>query len=130
MPHRTIADTTLRNAKQMRSYMTKAEEALWQIVRAHRLGDLPFRRQTPIGPYVADFVCHSAKLIVEADGKHHAEAATENVDRKRTNLLLQRGYKVMRFANDEILDDRDRVAILILKAAQNRISPPPLRVLQ
>ena len=105
--------------------MTRAEEALWQMLRAHRLNGLSFRRQTLIGPYIADFVCHSARLIVEADGVHHNDPDAESADRRRSNFLLQRGYKVLRFANEEILDNHDRVASLILQAARSRVHPPP-----
>jgi very-short-patch-repair endonuclease len=125
MPHRPISEDMLGRARDMRVRMTKAESVLWKLLRAHRLDGMAFRRQTPIGPYIADFVCHDAKLIVEADGAHHAEGDNIAADRRRDEFLRARGYKVMRFTNTEILEDRDQVVARIREFISSRASVTP-----
>jgi very-short-patch-repair endonuclease len=70
---------------------------MWSALRAHRLNGASFRRQTPIGPYVADFVCHAAKLVVEIDGGQHFESGHAARDKIRDAYLASRGYRVLRF---------------------------------
>jgi very-short-patch-repair endonuclease len=100
-------------ARRLRSEMTDAEQALWRLLRSRRLVSYKFRRQIPIGPYVADFACLSAKLIVEADGGQHGENAE---DLARTAWLKQRGYQTIRFWNNDILQNPDGVLALLLEA--------------
>ena len=85
---------TLKNAKQLRRDMTDAERKLWSILRNRQIGDAKFRRQQPIGPFIADFVCQEARLIVEADGGQHCGSAADD---RRTNFLNGAGYRVIRF---------------------------------
>ena len=89
-------------ARSLRRRAPGAEQRLWTILRDRGLADLTFRRQVPIGPDVADFVCHRHRLIVEADGPFHDEA-----DRVRDAWLSTQGYRVLRFANAVILTDRN-----------------------
>jgi very-short-patch-repair endonuclease len=84
----------------MRRTPTDAEAALWRILRDRRLATLKFRRQAPIPPYIADFVCFAHRLIVEADGSQHAESAR---DAKRDAFLESQGFQVLRFWNADIL---------------------------
>ena len=94
-------------ARSLRSRMTDAERILWYHLRARRLAGFKFRRQLVIEPYIVDFACIEAKLIVEADGGQHGEQ--ENADAERTAFLNRSGYRVLRFWNHEILTDTDAV---------------------
>ncbi len=97
----------------MRSALTEAELKLWNELRAHRLMGLGFRRQMPIGGYIADFACPEHKLIVEVDGSQHAENQAH--DQVRTAYLQQQGWQVARFWNDDVLHDIDNVCAHILR---------------
>ena len=103
-PH-TLRRTELKReaARQLRQNATEAERKLWHCLRDKRLLGLRFRRQQPIGPYVADFYCSAAKLIVELDGSHHADSGAQ-YDRIRTKWLESRGYKILRFWNTDLQD--------------------------
>jgi len=94
-------------ARVLRRNATDAERLLWKYIRGRRLAGCKFRRQFVIEPYIVDFICLEAKLIVEADGGQHAEQI--NNDAKRTAFLESLGYKIMRFWNHEILGDINAV---------------------
>ena len=94
-------------AKKLRQQSTDAERMLWKYLRAHRMAGYKFRRQVVIEPYIVDFVCLEARLIVEADGGQHLEQAER--DLKRSLFLEALGYKVIRFWNNEILRDTHTV---------------------
>lgn len=83
--------------------MTDAERKIWFALRAHRLGDAGFRRQTPIGPYVVDFVCHRHAVVVEIDGGQHVEGSQREHDLRRDAFLRSKGYRVLRFSNLDVL---------------------------
>ena len=87
-------------AKKLRHRMTDAEQHLWWKLRANQLSGAKFRRQHPLGAYIVDFVCLEAKLVVEVDGGQHAESTA---DRIRDQWLQDRGYRILRFWNDEVL---------------------------
>ena len=106
----------LGRAKALRREMTEAETKLWRILRAKRLDAFKFRRQQPIGPFIADFVCQAASLIVEADGSQHADS---EADARRTAWLEERGYNVLRFWNGDILKHPDDIAAHIYAALVN-----------
>lgn len=89
-------------AREMRSRMTLAEEYLWNEIRAKRLG-VTFRRQHPIGDYIADFACLACKLVIEVDGGVHQESEQKEHDTIRTFDLERLGYRVIRFTNEEVL---------------------------
>ncbi len=89
--------------------MTEAERRVWYAVRNHRFHGFGFRRQVPIGPYVADFVCHGAKLVVELDGGQHGAEGEMERDRRRTAFLERAGYRVIRFWNTEVFTEWDGV---------------------
>ena len=99
-------------AKILRQNMTEAERRLWHHLRDRRLQGYKFRRQQPIGRYIADFVCLCPKLIVEADGSQHMEQT--EYDAERSAYLLQQGFTVLRFWNNEILQQTDAVLALVL----------------
>src|SRR6185503_2684091 len=90
---------TLLKAQCLRREMTDAERKLWSVLRNRQLEGAKFRRQQPIGPFIADFVCQEQRLIIEADGGQHAECAA---DGRRTGFLECKGYRVLRFWNDDI----------------------------
>jgi len=117
MPHDVVSQRQRKNAKSMRRVMTEAELKLWNELRAHRLMGLGFRRQVPIGPYVADFVCSAHNLIVEVDGSQHGEAENVARDQARTAYLEGRGWTILRFWNDDVLRDIDGVCDHIVTAA-------------
>ena len=90
-----------RNASILRKNQTDAEGLLWHYLRGKQLGGYKFRRQQPIGGYVADFVCMPRKLIVELDGGQHADR--QIYDRERDAYLRGQGYRVLRFWNNEVM---------------------------
>jgi imidazole glycerol-phosphate synthase subunit HisF len=90
-------------AKQLRKNMTPAETVLWMHLKAGLEG-YKFRRQHPIGIYIADFYCHKAKLIIELDGSIHQLAEVQQNDNKREADLLEWGYQVIRFSNEEVFN--------------------------
>lgn len=98
-------------AKAMRSEPTDAELNLWQILRGKRLSGYKFKRQVPIDRYIADFVCFSHRLIIEADGSQHDESPHDSV---RDAYLRHQGFAVLRFWNYDILTNDEGVADMIL----------------
>ena len=110
---RGYPDATLKRAKRLRRNLTDAERKLWPLIRSRQLGGAKFRRQQPIGPFVADFVCQEARLIVEADGGQHAESGD---DQRRTKFLNCAGYRVLRFWNNDILGNSEGVLQVIAEA--------------
>ena len=94
-------------ARALRSDMTDAEHTLWSYLRRKQIGGLRFRRQQPIGPYVVDFYCPAAKLVVELDGGQHTEQAHRLYDEARTQWLESEGFHVLRIANCELSSKRD-----------------------
>lgn len=94
-------------ANSLRKRMTHAEKLLWYRLRNRRLDNYKFRRQVPIGPYIADFLCMSVRLIVEVDGGQHMLRAAQDHD--RTLELENEGYRVVRFWNNDILENMDGV---------------------
>ena len=112
-------------AKRMRRESTDAERKLWSILRAKRLVGWKFKRQLQLDFYIVDFVCFSARLIVEADGSQHAENVA---DEARTSYLEDQGFRVLRFWNIDILNNPDGVATAILAALETPLpNPSPAR---
>lgn len=95
-------------AKRLRRALTSAETILWAHLRRAALG-VRFRRQHPIGPYIADFACVSARLVIEVDGATHATPAERAHDAKRDDLLAARGWRVLRVGNADIYENLDGV---------------------
>ena len=100
-------------ARRLRTTPTDAEIRLWSRLRRKQLEGFRFRRQHPMGPYVVDFFCPEAKLIVEVDGGQHAESAG---DVRRTRWLEAHGYRVIRFWNNDVLGNTEDVLLSILEA--------------
>ncbi len=102
-------------AQQLRSIPTDAEIRLWSRLRRKQLHGFRFRRQQPIGPYFVDFFCPKAKLVIEVDGGGQ-HAMRETKDALRTRWLEERGYRVVRFWNNDVLANTDGVISTILDA--------------
>lgn len=107
------------HARQLRSNLTDAERRLWQTLRRRQLAGVKFRRQQPIGDFIVDFVCFECRLIVEVDGGQHVEQS--HYDDVRTRWLEDRGYRVLRFWNNDVLADSDAVAQVILDAVASKV---------
>ncbi|THD09922.1 endonuclease domain-containing protein [Rhodanobacter lindaniclasticus] len=113
---------TLTTAKSLRTASTAAEIKLWYHLRARRLVGLKFRRQHPIPPYIADFYCEELKLVVEVDGSQH----DEETDGIRTHSLERQGLVVLRFWDNQVLQETAAVLEAILDFARGRtLSPTP-----
>ena len=102
----------LANSRRLRKQMPPAENRLWQRLRNRQLGGYRFRRQQPIGQYILDFVCSEVKLVIEIDGGQHANQTA--YDEARTQYLQNLGFSVMRFWNNEVLQQTDAVLTAIL----------------
>jgi very-short-patch-repair endonuclease len=109
----------------MRHEPTDAERVLWQHLRHLKVQDSHFRRQATIGQYFADFACHRTRLVIEVDGGQHNEAEGIARDVKRTAELAQRGYRVLRFWNNDVLGNVEGVMETIAAAMRNAGPPPP-----
>lgn len=109
---------SIARARNLRQTQTYAEAALWEILRAGRLNGWKFRRQHPIGRYVADFACPQARLVIELDGGVHREEEQELRDLLRTEVIERFGWHVLRFTNDEILSDPSPAPAEILRMCQ------------
>ena len=100
---------THKRAKTHRCELTAAENVLWREIRRKQVHGHHFRRQVPIGPFIADFACVKEKLVIEVDGIGHAEPEEIARDAKRTAYLEKLGWRVIRFMNAEIFDETDAV---------------------
>jgi very-short-patch-repair endonuclease len=119
MPHRAVPKSRRTNARALRTDMTDAERKLWYRLRAHRFNDASFRRQVPIGPYIADFVCLKARLIVEVDGGQHG---TER-DATRDAWLRNQDFRVLRFWNNDVHSNLDGVLHVIAETLERALPP-------
>ena len=115
----------LKNAKSNRRYATEAESLLWEYLRNKKTG-YKFRRQHPIDEYIPDFVCLSHKLVVEVDGGYHNIGDKPLKDEERTAYLNFRGFEVLRFSNEEILQNIEcvvqQIKDKIMNNSQNETS--------
>ncbi len=114
MTHHRTTPKVFAHAKELRREMTPAELKLWTRLRAHRVADAHFRPQHAIGNYVADFCAPRRKLIIELDGSQHLEQ--EEYDTERTAFFASKGYKVLRFWNNDVMKDIDSVLNVIWDA--------------
>ncbi|MEK7354117.1 MAG: endonuclease domain-containing protein [Chloroflexota bacterium] len=102
-------------SRELRKGQTEAEKLLWSHLRNGQLERVKFRRQQPIGSYIVDFVSFDRMLIIELDGGQHDELSNRAKDEQRTNYLEGRGYKVMRFWNNDVLQNVDGVLVRIME---------------
>jgi very-short-patch-repair endonuclease len=125
MPHTTVSLRQRRRAKHLRQAMTRAETLLWRYLKAHHIEGLGFRRQVPMQNYIVDFVCYSAKLIVELDGESHDFESSIARDAKRDAWFNSQGFTVARFTNEEVLSNLSGVVEVISNIASSRMVRPP-----
>ena len=111
-------------AKNLRKNLTDTERLLWEYLRSKQLEGLKFRRQEPIGNYIADFVCFEKRIIIELDGGQHA--VNKEKDRKRDTWFEGQGFKVLRFWDNEVLTNLHGVLEVIRSSCLNH---PPLNPL-
>lgn len=102
------------HARRHRAAQTDAEKVLWEYLRRNALG-VRFRRQFIIGDFIADFACLEKKLVVEVDGEYHFTQEQIEEDRKRSYHISQLGFRVVRFTNEEVMNDLDNVILKIKK---------------
>ncbi|TPN95293.1 DUF559 domain-containing protein [Mesorhizobium sp. B1-1-5] len=121
MPHQPVTPAKRNFARSMRREPTEAEERLWHELRDRRLDNIKFKRQVPMGRYVADFVFAAAKLIVEIDGSQHAESRH---DQERDTELKARGFRVLRFWNDDVLKELGAVCDTIIAYVNDKSLQP------
>jgi very-short-patch-repair endonuclease len=114
------ANPTLKFAKKLRKDMTEAEGKLWSALRSRRFENFKFRRQVPIGKYIADFVCLERRLIVEVDGSQHEDSDNDKV---RDNWLKSQDFHVLRFRNHDIYVALDGTLLAILDALNDTPHP-------
>jgi len=116
---------TNQRARALRRRMTDAERLLWRHLRNRELGGWKFRRQYPVGPFIVDFICVEKNVVIEVDGGQHAE--NEALDLKRSAYLNKMGYRVLRFWNNEVLQETEAVleAIFATLANSKQNSPSP-----
>jgi len=109
-------------ARRLRQQLTVAETILWQALRGRQLGGLKFRCQHPVGRFIVDFYCPSSKLVIEVDGDIHNQQ--QEYDQVRTEQLQAFGYTVLRFTNDEVIQDLSSVLSRIESSSKVGILPP------
>ncbi|MGY3236972.1 very-short-patch-repair endonuclease [Bradyrhizobium sp. USDA 4472] len=114
------------NARALRSNSTDAERILWSELRGNRLNGARFRRQVPIERYVADFICHAAKLVIELDGGQHFSDEGERADARRSAAIEAKGFKVIRFSNLDITTNCGGVLETIATTIAERAPTPAL----
>jgi very-short-patch-repair endonuclease len=112
-------------SRQLRNNATEAERKLWHELSARKLAGVRFNRQFPIGQFICDFVSREVRLVIEIDGSQHALAA--EYDARRTRFLQAQGYRVIRFWNNEVLENIEGVLAVIRQVLDNMPSPSPSR---
>lgn len=109
-------------ARALRANPTDAEKRMWRLLYPFRSKGFHFRKQAPIGAYVADFACHHAKLVIEVDGGQHHTPAGRADDARRTAFMAGEGYAVLRFSNLDVLNNPDGVSAALANAL-SRLEP-------
>ena len=123
MPHSAITKRTRGQARTLRHAPTNAERKLWILLRSLKPLGMHFRRQAPIGIYIADFAWHAGKIVIELDGSQHVEKQ-KAYDAQRTAWLESQGYRVLRFWNNDVLKSPRSIGEAILAASKNPTPNP------
>lgn len=110
-------------ARTLRANMTDAERKLWYAFRDRRFASFKFRRQVPIGPFIADFICYDARVVIEVDGSQHADSSS---DARRDRWFAANDFLVLRFWNNDVLKNREGVLTSVLETLHAR-TPHPAR---
>ena len=111
--------------RALRHNLTPAEATLWRALQGSKLSGFKFRRQQSIGPYIVDFYCPAARLVIELDGAAHFTATGSANDDERTAFLSANGLHVLRFENQQVWGPFDTVLATILAVCQERATLPP-----
>jgi very-short-patch-repair endonuclease len=122
MPHSNIEPVTRTRARTLRRKLTRAEQAMWDMLRDLRPYGACFRRETPIGPYIADFAWLSARLVIEVDGDSHETDKGRAHDAARDRFLIAQGFAVLRFDNGQINDGPDFVFTEIVRSVRRLLT--------
>ena len=125
-PNWKVSDRLRTNARALRKNSTDVERILWSELRDHRLNGAGFRRQVPIKSFIADFVCHAAKLVIELDGGQHFSDQAEQTDAARSVAIEAQGFRVLRFSNHDVMTKRAGVLEAIASAIAERAPTPTL----
>ena len=112
-------------SRELRLNPTEPEKRLWTAISGRKLAGCGFNRQFPIGPYICDFVSRGARLVIEVDGETHAHST--EYDSARTRFLESQGYRVIRFWNNDVMENLEGVVRQIELALTDRPSPNPSR---
>jgi len=112
-------------SRELRANPTEAERRLWAQLRARKVAGVRFNSQFPIGPYICDFVSRTARLVIEVDGGQHDWNAA--ADLARTRFIEAQGFFVLRFWNNDVLENIEGVVAIIERALADRPSPSPSR---
>ena len=119
-PNWKVSSRAPRERARTPKNSTDAERILWSELRDHRLNGAGFRRQVPIKNYIADFVCHAAKLVIELDGGQHFSDQARTSDAARSAVIEAQGFKVLRFSNHDVMTNRAGVLETIAAAVAER----------
>ncbi len=125
LPHSNIDPKTRTRAKKLRTELTKAEARMWNMLRDFRARGARFRRETPIGPYIADFAWLSARIVIEVDGDSHETSEGRKHDNQRDRFLQAQGFTVLRFDNAQVIDGPDYVFLTIEQAISKFLEREP-----
>jgi very-short-patch-repair endonuclease len=118
---RDYTPSRLERARSLRRADVDAEMRLWQALRSRQLTGWKFRRQHPVGPFVVDFVCLAASIVIEVDGAHHAEQRAQ--DAARTRFIESKGFRVVRFDDGQVLEELGAV-LEVIRLALEEARPP------
>lgn len=125
MPRTSISRETRERARRLRREMTPQERAVWRDLRAlNALRGCRFRRQAPIGPFIADFACFTTRLVLEIDGGQHLE---DQGDRRRDAWLASRGFEVMRFWNSDVAANQEGLMAAVDMAIASKMRREDLK---
>jgi very-short-patch-repair endonuclease len=125
-PEWKVSNQLHANARSLRRNSTDLERILWSELRGNRLNGASFRRQVPIERYIADFVCHAAKLVIELDGGQHFSDEGERADQRRSAVIEAKGFRVLRFSNFDVMTNRAGVLETIATVVVERAPTPTL----
>ncbi|MDB5705449.1 MAG: methylase [Sphingomonas bacterium] len=115
----------LERQRRLRRERTEPEKRLWSHLRGRQVADLKFRQQVWLGPYIVDFFCAEARLVIELDGETHVEPGAEAYDERRTAFIEAEGYRVRRFWNNDVMQNTEGVVAMIEEAARESAPHPP-----
>jgi very-short-patch-repair endonuclease len=122
---RPPGEEALERQRQLRRESTEPEKRLWKHLRGRQVAGLKFRQQVWLGPYIVDFFCAEARLVIELDGETHVGPEAEAYDERRTALIEAEGYRVRRFWNNDVMQNIEGVVGTIEEAAREPAPHPP-----